>query len=463
MSVTNTDNDTAGITVTPTAGLTTTESGGTATFTIALTSQPTANVTVGLTSSNTAEGTVSPSSVTFTNANWNTPQTVTVTGVDDHVDGNAAYTIVTAASMSSDTNYNGLNPADVSVTNTDNDTAGITVTPTSGLTTTESGGTATFTVVLNTQPTADVAIAFSSSNTAEGTVSLVSLTFTNANWNTPQTVTVTGVDDYVLDGPVAYTVVTAPAVSADSHYSGVDAADVAVTNTDNDTAASLQADLVVTINDNVTEVHSGQSLSYTVVVTNNGPSASLGATVSIGPSARRPARGRVLHRLVRVARLRAVVPCTSLNLLANGVATFHLAATVNDPAPESVTTTATVTMPAGQSDPVPTNNTAVDTDTLETPRIGVSLKAGTPSVSGPAAFDVPYTIEVSNQGGIPASNLQVTDTLTTAFLPASRRLAWRSRRRRPRRVQSGAATRASVIAVAAVRRDLGVGESCTIR
>ena len=48
-----------------------------------------------------------------------------------------AYTIVTAAATSSDANYNGLNASDVSVTNTDDDTAGITVTPTSGLATTE--------------------------------------------------------------------------------------------------------------------------------------------------------------------------------------------------------------------------------------------------------------------------------------------------------------------------------------
>ena len=54
------------------------------------------------------------------------------------------------------------------MTNTDNDTAGITVTPTSGLTTTEAGGTATFTVVLNTQPTADVTIGLTSSDTTEG-------------------------------------------------------------------------------------------------------------------------------------------------------------------------------------------------------------------------------------------------------------------------------------------------------
>ena len=66
---------------------------------------------------------------------------------------------MTAPAVSTDPNYNGANAADVAVTNTDNDAAGITVTPTAGLTTTEAGGTATFTVVLNTQPTADVTIA----------------------------------------------------------------------------------------------------------------------------------------------------------------------------------------------------------------------------------------------------------------------------------------------------------------
>ena len=84
---------------------------------------------------------------------------MTVTGVNDALDdGDIAYSIVTAAATSSDANYNGLNAADVSVSNTDNDTAGITVTPTTGLTTTEAGGTATFTVVLASQPTADVTI-----------------------------------------------------------------------------------------------------------------------------------------------------------------------------------------------------------------------------------------------------------------------------------------------------------------
>ena len=282
VTVTNTDNDTAGITVTPTSGLTTTEAGGTATFTVVLTSQPTADVTIGLSSSNTAEGTVGPASLTFTSANWNVPQTVTVTGVDDLVvDGNVAYTIVTAAATSADSHYNGLNASDVAVTNTDNDTAGITVTPTSGLTTTEAGGTATFTVVLTSQPTANVTIGLSSSDTTEGTVGPASLTFTSGNWNVPQTVTVTGVNDFVVDGNVAYTIVTAAATSTDPHYAGVNASDVTVTNTDNDTAG-----ITVTPTSGLTTTEGGGTATFTVVL-NSQPTAD----VTIGLSSSNPAEG----------------------------------------------------------------------------------------------------------------------------------------------------------------------------
>ncbi len=110
------------IIVTPISGLSTTEASGTATFTVVLNSQPTANVSIGLSSSDSTEGTVSPSLLTFTASDWNTPQTVTVTGVDDAVtDGDQSYIIVTAAATSADTNYNGFNPADVSVTNQDDE------------------------------------------------------------------------------------------------------------------------------------------------------------------------------------------------------------------------------------------------------------------------------------------------------------------------------------------------------
>ena len=113
---------------------------------------------------------------------------------------------------------------------------GITVNPASGLVTTEGAGTASFDVVLNNPPTADVSFGLISSNTAEGLVSPSSLTFTPANWNVPQAVTVTGVDDAVVDGSVGYAILTTPATSADANYNGLNPADVSVSNSDNDSA-----------------------------------------------------------------------------------------------------------------------------------------------------------------------------------------------------------------------------------
>ena len=86
-----------------------------------------------------------------------------------------------------------------SLTLTDDDTAGLEVSPapssTSRLRTTESGGTAAFTVKLSSEPTRDVVLDVASSDTTEGTVSASSLTFTASDWSTAQTVTLTGVDD----------------------------------------------------------------------------------------------------------------------------------------------------------------------------------------------------------------------------------------------------------------------------
>ena len=111
---------------------------------------------------------------------------------------------------------------------------GITVDPVIGLATWEGGGTDTFTVVLNVAPTADVVIQLSSDDTTEGTASPGSLTFTPGNWNTSQTVTVTGVDDLTVDGNQVYTIKTDPAVSADANYDGLNPDDVTVTNVDDD-------------------------------------------------------------------------------------------------------------------------------------------------------------------------------------------------------------------------------------
>jgi len=72
---------------------------------------------------------------------------------------------------------------------------------------------------------------------SEGTVGPTQMIFTGADWSAPQTATVTGVDDEVDDGDVAYTIVMTVS-SADPNYNGLAAADVSVTNIDDDGVAT---------------------------------------------------------------------------------------------------------------------------------------------------------------------------------------------------------------------------------
>ncbi|MDH5559661.1 MAG: hypothetical protein OEY59_02245 [Deltaproteobacteria bacterium] len=101
--------------------------------------------------------------------------------------------------------------------------------------TSESGATARFTVKLNKYPSAEVTIAISSGDITEGSVSPLDMTFTPFNWDIEQEVTVTGVDDDILDGDIQYSVIIGPAVSIDPEFDGVDPNDLWITNLDNET------------------------------------------------------------------------------------------------------------------------------------------------------------------------------------------------------------------------------------
>ena len=260
LQVTVTDDDSAGISVSEASdNATTTEAGGQVQFTIALASQPTAEVRIDLASSDATEGTVAPARLTFTAQNWNQPQTVRAAGVDDAlVDGGQDYAIE-AVAASTDPAYEGI-AAEVALTNRDNDTAGIAVSVASdNATTTEAGGTSEFTLALDSQPTAEVRIDLASSDVTEGTVAPPRLTFTAQNWNQPQTVRATGVDDSVVDGGQDYAI-EAVAASTDPVYEGI-AADVALTNRDDDRNGISVSQPALTLAEN------GGSVTYTLVLT----------------------------------------------------------------------------------------------------------------------------------------------------------------------------------------------------
>ena len=100
----------------------TNETGTTATFTAVLNAAPTSDVVIDVTSGDTGEVTVSPSALTFTNANWDQTQTITATGVNDALnDDNVDVTITLAVDdASSDDDYDGISTT-TTVTNEDDD------------------------------------------------------------------------------------------------------------------------------------------------------------------------------------------------------------------------------------------------------------------------------------------------------------------------------------------------------
>ena len=227
-------NGTAGVHISQ-SGVSTnvTEGGATDSYTVVLSSQPTANVTVNI--SPDSQVSVDKTSLIFTSANWNTAQTVTVTAVDDSVaEGNRTVTITHSVS-STDAIYNGISVDNVIAQITDNDTAGVHISR-STTNVTEGGATDSYTVVLSSQPTANVTVNISPNS--QVLVNKTSLTFTSANWNTAQTVTVTAVDDSAEEGSRTVTI-THSASSADTNYNGISVVDVTVQITDNDGVQSF--------------------------------------------------------------------------------------------------------------------------------------------------------------------------------------------------------------------------------
>ena len=256
-----------GVLVSPTTGLFTSEDGQVASFTVKLASQPGAAVKIAATSSDPTEGSVAPSVVTFTPDNWNVAQTLTVTGVDDdEVDGDVSYSVNLSTDQSDDATYRGISVPPVTLVNLDNDggsssQSGIIVSPTTGLRTGEDGTTASFTVVLKSQPSADVIITAKSFDETEGVVSPAQHTFTTQDWNQPKTFTITGQDDAEIDGDITYSVLVGPAQSADLSYHGMTVPSLSVVNVDDDRYTETAN---MTVSASALTIYEGGNATFTV-------------------------------------------------------------------------------------------------------------------------------------------------------------------------------------------------------
>ncbi len=258
---------TPGVTITESAASTdVTEGGAQDTYDVVLDGAPSGTVTITVTPD--ADVSVSDTTLTFTTGNWATPQTVTVTAVNDAVvEGAHTGTITHSASGGG---YDAVSINNVVANVTDNDTASVTVTESGGSTdVTEVGAQDTYDVVLDLEPSGTVTITVSPDS--DVTVNTTTLTFTTGNWSTPQTVTVTAVDDAIVEG--AHTGTITHSASGGS-YDGVSINNVVANITDRPPTVT------VTESGGTTDVTEGGTQDTYDVVLDAQPTGAVTITVS---------------------------------------------------------------------------------------------------------------------------------------------------------------------------------------
>ena len=267
VSVTVTDDDSVGVTVSKTS--LDIEEGDSATYTVVLDSEPTGSVTVTIGGVADSDLTPDKTSLTFTDQDWDVEQEVTVTAEHDNDAVNEPQVTITHTVSSPDADeYDGVIAGSVSVTVTDDDSVGVTVSKTS--LDIEEGDSATYTVVLDSEPTGSVTVTIGGVADNDLTPDKTSLTFTDQDWDAAQTVTVTAAqdDDAVDDTATLTHTVSSP----DDDYDGLIAGSVSVTVTDDDSVG-------VTVSKTSLDIEEGDSATYTVVLDSE-PTGSVTVTVN---------------------------------------------------------------------------------------------------------------------------------------------------------------------------------------
>ena len=252
LTATEADDETAALLLSTNA--VTVPEGGSASYTVRLSAQPSSAATVSVSAGTSEDGdiTVAPTSLSFNTSNWNSAQTVTVSAGEDDDGVNGSSTIRHTASGAE---FDGLT-ATVSATESDNDAPGITVSPPPGSISIAEGGSYSYTVVLDAAPTAEVSIAVSASGDDDIRIQNAPLTlgFTAADWSTPKRITILADED--TDAANGTATVSHAITTTDSDYAEMSIGDITATERDNE--------LGVTLSTNALTVPEGSTANYTV-------------------------------------------------------------------------------------------------------------------------------------------------------------------------------------------------------
>ncbi len=219
--------------------------GETAQFQVRLSNKPSAdvNVTIAHASGDTDISVQTGASLTFTSANWNVDQTVTLEAAQDDDIENGIATIRASAT--------GIPDKDVTATELDDDTLNFT-TDTNTLIVPE-GSTAIFQLKLTAQPSADVNVTVTHiGGDSDITVQTgANLTFTTVNWDTYQDVTLAAAEDDDIENDTASIQISA---------TGIANKDITAEEQDNDTLN------FVTDSDNIS-VPEGSTATFNIRLT----------------------------------------------------------------------------------------------------------------------------------------------------------------------------------------------------
>ena len=172
--------------------------------------------------------------------------------------------------------------------------------------------------------------------------------------------------------------------------------------------AAASADLAVTKSGPAAPT-AGTNATYTVTVTNNGPSTATDVTLTdtLPPGTTYVSTSQTNGPAFSCPQSAGVVTCTRATFAPLATASFDIVVAIPAGTTGPLTNAATVT--AATPDPVPANNTATATSGTGTAADLSVAKLGPGTAT--AGTSVRYTVDVTNHGPSTASNVTLTDTL----------------------------------------------------
>ncbi|MFK8112871.1 MAG: dockerin type I domain-containing protein [Rubripirellula sp.] len=227
------------------------ETGTTDTIEVSLSTAPNADVILEI-AGDATEVSAAPIRLTFTPFDWHVKQAVTLTGVDDSDDDGDILSTLTISVIEADSSdeFDGAADQTVVVTTLDDDAfapASLIVGESGDVTrVTERGTVDVVTVALSRQPSSGVTVLVQADDPTEATLDVTQVAFTVDNWNLPQLIVVTGVDDQLLDGSQASNLIfSVDAESSDNAFDNVTAS-ISIETSDHETiSVGLSTDSIV--------------------------------------------------------------------------------------------------------------------------------------------------------------------------------------------------------------------------